>query len=428
MKKSLLFTFSICCVLSATAQNNRFVQKLDSVHYGTAVERLQYDDRYNCTQLQLVFYSYGESLVYSTTKLDYDENNRVIKEEYDASESTGLHHIYVISYNEKGLVSERIHTEMYDNLLNRVHKYTYEYDENGNTLKDNSFSLNDNGEWVENYRRDFFYENALLVRMERYNSGSSTPDVIKTYTYNEQGLCLEITTTSGSSVQSKVTYTYDENDNCIEITTTNGSSVVVAKVMYTYDEWGNRTSEIKMTNEYGPLNYISKTESSFDMNGNCLNYAEYDYYDTNGSWILWISDEITYEPADDNIAGVEDYIKYSENWRGFRFNHNYKIVNYQETYESGNVDTTTFYYSSTTDLAENTESKMFIYPNPATELLSVNVEGLQQVEVYAMDGRRMMSLEKGFESINVCQLAKGCYLIKATMADGSAITKKFVKQ
>ena len=60
--------------------------------------------------------------------------------------------------------------------------------------------------------------------------------------------------------------------------------------------------------------------------------------------------------------------------------------------------------------------------------MSLNAEGVQQVEIFTIDGRQVMHLEYGFETINVSALAKGCYLLKATLNDGSKAVQKFVKE
>ena len=112
MKKLLLFLLSICCAIPAKAQNvNNYNQKLDSVYYGSGVERLQYDDRYNCTKIQLVEYGVnGQEIVFSTKEYTYDELNRVIRDEY--TEMTGFYNLYENSYNEQGLVAQKIRTHL----------------------------------------------------------------------------------------------------------------------------------------------------------------------------------------------------------------------------------------------------------------------------------------------------------------------------
>ena len=87
-----------------------------------------------------------------------------------------------------------------------------------------------------------------------------------------------------------------------------------------------------------------------------------------------------------------------------------------------------FHYSSTIGLNESVGSKLAIWPNPTTGSLSLNGDGLQQVEIFSMDGRQVMHFGNGIKSINVNTLAHGCYLLKATFLDGSKAMQKFVKE
>ena len=95
---------------------------------------------------------------------------------------------------------------------------------------------------------------------------------------------------------------------------------------------------------------------------------------------------------------------------------------------AGDAFAVDFHYSSTIGLNESVGSKLVLWPNPTTGSLSLNGDGLQQVEIFSMDGKQVVHLENGFESINVNALAKGCYVLKATFNDGSKAMQKFVKE
>ena len=200
MKKALLFAVSICCMISALAQNvNNYTQKLDSVCYGSAVERLQYDERLNCTQIKYVYDDYGQEEVFSTHNFAYDNENRVVRDEY--IEMTGVYNLYENTYNEQGLITQRIRTmKNYDELMG-LYKYTYEYDNEGNLLMTKGFNMDENNEWIESYKNEYLYrEDGLLVAMKHYlyySSGDSWLYEVTDYYYNEEGLCVEKTTTRG---------------------------------------------------------------------------------------------------------------------------------------------------------------------------------------------------------------------------------------
>jgi hypothetical protein len=109
-----------------------------------------------------------------------------------------------------------------------------------------------------------------------------------------------------------------------------------------------------------------------------------------------------------------------------------KLTDVEETdYDEGLPEQTiksVLYYSNVTSLDEYNENQLAIWPNPVSETLNLNAEGLQQVEIFSMDGRQVMHVENGFETLCVGNLANGCYLLKATFADGSKVMQKFVKE
>ena len=126
------------------------------------------------------------------------------------------------------------------------------------------------------------------------------------------------------------------------------------------------------------------------------------------------------------IAGI-DYINATS--EGI----NNKLVSVTETdYDDGNPSMSMEYilcYSTIgTGVDEISEASLNLWPNPACETLSVQAEGLQQVDIFTLDGRHITTVENGFESINVSTLSTGCYLMKATMKDGSVSTQKFLKK
>ena len=382
------------------AQNvNNYNQKLDSVYYGSAVERLQYDDRYNCTQIQYVYYNYGQEVVFSTHDFAYDNENHVVRDEY--VDMTGVYNLYENTYNEQGLVTQKIRTMKHYDQLITVYKYTFDYDDEGNLLMTKGFDTNENNEWIESYRNEYHYrEDGLLVAIKHYryySSGDSWLNEVTDYYYNEQGLCVEKTTSDGYEM--------------------------TAKVLYTYDESGRITSETKMRLEEWELVFTEKTEWEYDAEGNCTNliYFKYDQY--NGIWLFFSSFQYTYDLSYpiNGIAGFSTY------WDNSRFEPNYKVLNYQKLDDYGNSYTVTFHYSETMGIEENNENRVCIWPNPVSEMLHFDIENLQQVEILTLDGKLVLT-SKNTNSICVSSLTQGCYLLKITQSDGIISSQKFVKE
>ena len=89
---------------------------------------------------------------------------------------------------------------------------------------------------------------------------------------------------------------------------------------------------------------------------------------------------------------------------------------------------TQYHYSSITSVNESTENQLIIWPNPVEDVLHLETKDLQQVEVFSLDGKRVMTDGSGLENINVSMLSNGCYLLKATLKDGKTMMQRFVKQ
>jgi hypothetical protein len=406
MKKVLLLVASICCMMSAKAQDaNNFIQKLDSVCYGSAVERLQYDDRYNCTQIKYVYENYGQEVVLSTHNFAYDNENRVVRDEY--IDMTGVYNLYESTYNEQGLVAQRIRTMKYFDELVEVYKYTYEYDTEGKLLTNKGFSVNENNEWTASYRNEYIYrEDGLLITMKHYlyySSGDSWLYEVTEYYYNEDGLCVEKTTTRGE---------YE----------------VVAQTLYDYDDEGYLTTETKLTPIDGLLVETGMALIDYYPTRDVQLYTYYDNYNANsGLWESMTTHFLDYDSAisTNNIAGILTY--WDNTFLGKAFTPSHKILRYETDDINENHTTMTFHYSETTAVGENSKNQMSVWPNPVHEMLHLNVEDLQQVEVFTLDGKLVLS-SKNTDSICVSGLAEGCYLLKVTQADGSTCFQKFVKE
>lgn len=76
--------------------------------------------------------------------------------------------------------------------------------------------------------------------------------------------------------------------------------------------------------------------------------------------------------------------------------------------------------------SELAETVINIYPNPATDYVNVEGEGVKAIEVYSLAGALVAS-EKAETTINVSNLAKGTYLVKVTTETGVKVEKMIKK-
>ena len=74
---------------------------------------------------------------------------------------------------------------------------------------------------------------------------------------------------------------------------------------------------------------------------------------------------------------------------------------------------------------ESVKTSMSIYPNPATESLTINLNQDEEVVIYTLTGQAITSFQghAGINNYNVSALGSGVYFISA----GSATQKLIVK-
>ena len=186
---------------------------------------------------------------------------------------------------------------------------------------------------------------------------------------------------------------------------------------------GNRISATTSSHyELDNWTYSEKTEYSYDINRNCTGRTIYTYIPEMEEWEFEGTTVITYDlsvPVS-NTAGI--FMVWDDELSIYN-----KALGWQLEYEDETMSVVLF-YSNCVGLNETNENQVNIWPNPVSEKLNLNAEGLQQVEIFSMDGRQVMHLENGFETVNVSALATGCYMLKATFADGNKAMRKFVKK
>ena len=398
MKKVLLFAVALCFMISAQAQIktnestenqlkskvkrveqlNRgtevYTQKLDSMVMESTMTTVsfQYDDRYNISKVEM---SLLMGMFTTTIDFFYDNQDRCIRRietSYDGSSEKDE-----ISYTSQGWVSEEVHYENEDGVWEEETKTIYEYDNNGNVKA----------------ATELYYEDGVWINEERVE-----------YTYQ------------GGKMVSNLEFYWSVN-----------LWVESHKTEYQYDSHGDLAEECYYNKEGDSWTYNDKIVYSYDENHNCVKMVEYDFSWNTQDWEIENETVISYDltVSSSVIAGLS-YLQ------GDNVSIHNKVLAFEETdYDDGIAEQTlksVLYYSAATGLGEYSENQLAIWPNPVSETLNLNAEDLQQVEIFSMDGKQVMRLGNGFESINVNALAKGCYLLKATFNDGSKAMQKFVKE
>ncbi len=70
---------------------------------------------------------------------------------------------------------------------------------------------------------------------------------------------------------------------------------------------------------------------------------------------------------------------------------------------------------------------LFVFPNPAIDILSYTQNGVSTIEIYNLLGQRILS-EKATGKINISSYSKGTYMLNLIKENGMVVSKKFIKQ
>lgn len=395
MKKILTLLFICCCLSVSAQQTNPYIYKLDSIRYvDDAKEVFQYDDRWNCTEIKTIIISTVPNWVYDVKKITYDDENRIIKTDYDQEEGE-YREIHEYSYNEFGLVEHDIQSIYYNHSSIESHEiYIYEYNEDGQITDLSHYGYTQNGLGAKASHTQYEYENGIHVLSKVFYGYNIDPDVIINYIYNDQGLCTGIVEYGG--------YHWEE---------------LIKKTVFTYDEDGNRTSQTVFGYDFNDVwTTLSRNEYVYDSLGNCItsDYEESDGWHTQYAF--------SYNPSIpiSEIAGI------MVRW-DFDFTPKNMVLNYnrEDLLFGTTAGPITFHYSSCNGVDETTNNEVLIWPNPASETIHLNIKGLV-LEVYSLDSKLILSSDAS-ESIDISGLPNGCYLLRAILTDGKQKVQKFVK-
>ena len=94
--------------------------------------------------------------------------------------------------------------------------------------------------------------------------------------------------------------------------------------------------------------------------------------------------------------------------------------------EYGQVEDYTVYISPNVSVQDIKQIKLELYPNPTSDILNLS-EKVNNIEIYATDGRKVMSFESA-EQINVSSLSSGTYIIKAINSANKKAQGTFIKK
>ena len=87
-------------------------------------------------------------------------------------------------------------------------------------------------------------------------------------------------------------------------------------------------------------------------------------------------------------------------------------------------------FDGSTGIAQLTAASLKLFPNPATNELKINMDGLSKIAIFNIAGQEVLAKInlKEMAVINISGLQSGVYFIKATNSKGAEINSKFIKK
>lgn len=308
-------------------------------------------------------------------------------------------------------------------------KYDATYDNNGNlTVETESYWDDVNNVWDKVYTYTYTYNTQnKMIADSSYDHDFGTPD-------------------------SKIVYTYDGNGNEISSISYNWNGIgwdTAYKYDYTYYTNNKlKTSTFKLYNS-------GVWENSYMDSSGYSNTDFYTYYrtstwdDANSKWIHQYRETRTL--GSNNLPDMQQMSTYDTSTKSWSvdadvewsYNSNNDPV-YIEAYAyimgvrfPSPIVVANLYYESYFNVGVEqplAAEKVSVYPNPATDVVNIDLNGKQakEVSIYSTIGRKMyqsaVNNQNSRTTVPVSHLPNGNYIINVTDADGKHHTQQISKQ
>ncbi|MBO4232283.1 MAG: choice-of-anchor J domain-containing protein [Bacteroidales bacterium] len=95
---------------------------------------------------------------------------------------------------------------------------------------------------------------------------------------------------------------------------------------------------------------------------------------------------------------------------------------------AGNLPANDVVFNGTDGISENTAALFSIYPNPATDYITISSEAeIIEIQIINLEGQLVKSLKGNKKTVSLQGLSKGIYFVKCETEAGTSV-KKFIKQ
>ena len=118
-------------------------------------------------------------------------------------------------------------------------------------------------------------------------------------------------------------------------------------------------------------------------------------------------------------------------------NSGYRFVEWQEDHDTNSIRnvtvtgdaTYTAIFAQNVGIDEAEMSEVSLFPNPASSMVTIRANGMEQVSVIDLNGSTVMmqSVDSETFTFDVSNLAKGAYFVRITGGEGTVVRKLIVK-
>ena len=360
--------------------------------------------------------SNGDLVPNSRTNYTYDANNNLIVSNYQSYDQSSQNWINSsldsLFYNSQNLDTLFIHYNWNSSSSNwqPSYKRQYKYDAFNNKVLDVYWSYYSSS-WYKNTLDSFYYQNGYLMRKVRYSWDNNNSNWV---------------------LLSRVDYDYDLNGNLTERTNYDNNLNIIFKQKFYY----NTNNLIVKDTSFirNNLQYYSNEQFGYDNLNNLINVTKQRYDTTAGQWIDNIAlDYGYYSNGDANNAIIpEDFLTFF-NGVNFVSLPQYAILRFWNTDSSAWINYFKFRYifkTIVTSVGNVANSQQItLYPNPATNVININLPEEQKamVMIYDENGRVVRSSKLVTGQISVKSLPTGTYFV-VVQGKNKIYVGKFLKK
>lgn len=298
----------------------------------------------------------------------------------------------------------------------------YEYDFYGNVIEMLGLDSNGGEAWDYDARASYSYDDDLLseVVYQYWEDGEWVNETKEVYNYSDDVTTVLYWDWNGNNWTSDELYTYTYGNGTIELLMQymqGGAWQNEEKIIFTLDFDGNVTEIVDA--EWTGTTWENALRKVYNYEGDVyVSVIEEDWL--NGSWEPHYKCDYVYE--DGNATHGESYMVSGGTLAAdYDLEMAYGYNTAVKTFYCCQVDMT---YVDLTNLNENAQVNIKVYPVPAENEIQIQAENFQKAEIYSLTGQKLMESQQ--QKINVGELSSGLYIIKVYDFVGNCATQRFV--